>query len=122
MIEAIQEALGLPAEALALTWDSLARIGNLSSASVLHVLEDTLRDRPPRPGSYGVPWRWGRASAPSWCCCEADAMTARTSLVLFTVLVGLVGLERLAELVVSKRNAAWSLARGGVETGQAHYP
>jgi methyltransferase len=40
---------------------------------------------------------------------------------LFTVLVGLVGLERLAELVVSKRNAAWSLARGGVEYGRGHY-
>ena len=43
-----------PGEAVELTWDSLARIGNLSSASVLHVLEDTLRDRPPRPGSYGL--------------------------------------------------------------------
>lgn len=43
------------------------------------------------------------------------------SLTLFTVLVALVGMERLAELVVSKRNAAWSLARGGVETGQRHY-
>jgi methyltransferase len=45
-----------------------------------------------------------------------------TSLVAFTVLVVLVGLERLAELVVSKRNAAWSMARGGVESGFAHYP
>jgi methyltransferase len=45
-----------------------------------------------------------------------------TSLAAFTVLVGLVGIERLAELVVSKRNAAWSLARGGVETGFSHYP
>ncbi len=44
-----------------------------------------------------------------------------TSLAFFTVLVGLVGVERLAELVISKRNAAWSLARGGRETGQAHY-
>ncbi|TDE14258.1 isoprenylcysteine carboxyl methyltransferase family protein [Jiangella asiatica] len=42
--------------------------------------------------------------------------------VLFTVLVGLVGLERLAELIVSKRNAAWSFARGGVEYGRGHYP
>ena len=33
-----------------------------------------------------------------------------------------VGLERLAELVVSKRNAAWSFERGGVETGQGHFP
>ena len=54
VIEALQEALEVPQEALQLTWDSLARIGNLSSASVLHVLEDTLRDRPPRPGSWGI--------------------------------------------------------------------
>lgn len=45
-----------------------------------------------------------------------------TSLVAFTVLVLLVGVERLAELVVSKRNAAWSFERGGVETGFGHYP
>ncbi len=45
-----------------------------------------------------------------------------TSLVAFTVVVALVALERLAELVVSNRNAAWSLARGGRETGQGHYP
>ncbi len=45
-----------------------------------------------------------------------------TSLTVFTVLVVLVGLERLAELVVSKRNAAWSKEQGGVETGFSHYP
>lgn len=45
-----------------------------------------------------------------------------TGLVAFTVLIGLVALERLAELVVSTRNAAWSLERGGRETGQSHYP
>jgi methyltransferase len=44
------------------------------------------------------------------------------SLVAFTILVALVGVERLAELVVSVRNAAWSRERGGVETGQGHYP
>ena len=44
----------MPRAAVQLTWDSLARIGNLSSASVLHVLADTLRERPPRPGSYGI--------------------------------------------------------------------
>ena len=42
--------------------------------------------------------------------------------VWFTLLVAAVGVERLAELVVSKRNAAWSLERGGVETGRGHYP
>lgn len=45
-----------------------------------------------------------------------------TTLVAFTVLVGLVGLERVAELVVSTRNAAWSMERGGVESGRGHYP
>jgi methyltransferase len=33
-----------------------------------------------------------------------------------------VGLERLAELVVSRRNLAWSRARGGIESGAGHYP
>lgn len=45
-----------------------------------------------------------------------------TSLAAFTIVVALVGLERIAELVVSNRNAAWSLERGGRETGQGHYP
>lgn len=54
VIEALQAALEVPREAVALTWESLARVGNLSSASVLHVLEDTLRDRPPPPGSHGM--------------------------------------------------------------------
>ncbi len=54
VLEAVQAALGLDRSALAVTWDSLAAVGNLSSASVLHVLADTLRERPPRPGSYGL--------------------------------------------------------------------
>jgi methyltransferase len=37
-------------------------------------------------------------------------------------LVVLVGVERLAELVVARRNAAWSLAQGGRESGAGHYP
>lgn len=37
-------------------------------------------------------------------------------------LVLLVALERVAELVVSLRNAKWSFARGGVESGRGHYP
>ena len=45
-----------------------------------------------------------------------------TGLAFFTILTALVGLERLAELVVSRRNAAWSLAHGGFETGREHYP
>ncbi len=54
VLEALQATLGLERNALEVTWRSLAQVGNLSSASVLHVLADTLRDRPPRPGSYGL--------------------------------------------------------------------
>lgn len=54
VLEAMQEALEVPREALGVTWRSLDRIGNLSSASVLHVLADTLRDHAPQPGSWGV--------------------------------------------------------------------
>jgi alkylresorcinol/alkylpyrone synthase len=54
VLEALREALGVERDALGVTWDSLRRIGNLSSSSVLHVLADTLAVRPPRPGSYGL--------------------------------------------------------------------
>ena len=54
VIEAIETALALPRSAVQLTWDSLARIGNLSSVSVLQIFEDTLRDRRPAPGSKGI--------------------------------------------------------------------
>lgn len=40
---------------------------------------------------------------------------------LFAVLVLATGGERIVELVVSLRHAAWSFARGGVETGRAHF-
>ena len=40
----------------------------------------------------------------------------------YAALIGLVALERLAELVVSRRNAAWSFARGGQEHGKGHWP
>ena len=43
-------------------------------------------------------------------------------MIWYTLLIVAVGLERLAELVVSKRNAQWSIEHGGVETGQGHYP
>ncbi|WP_168626012.1 3-oxoacyl-[acyl-carrier-protein] synthase III C-terminal domain-containing protein [Cryobacterium sp. BB307] len=40
VLEAFASALELPRERLALSWDSLERVGNLSSSSVLHVLAD----------------------------------------------------------------------------------
>jgi alkylresorcinol/alkylpyrone synthase len=47
VIESIVSSLELPDEALELSWRSLNEVGNLSSASVLHVLRDTIAKRPP---------------------------------------------------------------------------
>jgi alkylresorcinol/alkylpyrone synthase len=57
VLEAMAAALELPEGALELTWRSLAEVGNLSSASVLLVLRDTLAlapERAPRPGSLAM--------------------------------------------------------------------
>lgn len=40
----------------------------------------------------------------------------------YLLLIAAVAAERVAELVVSQRNLAWSRARGGVEFGAGHYP
>ncbi len=53
VIDAITKTLELPPEALELTWRSLSEIANLSSASVLHILRDTIA-KPPPSGSPGL--------------------------------------------------------------------
>lgn len=44
------------------------------------------------------------------------------TLPLYALILGLVVAERIVELVVSRRNAAWSFARGGREHGRGHFP
>jgi len=53
VLQAFETALELPNDALARSWHSLEHVGNLSSASVLHVLADTLTEPPP-PGSKAL--------------------------------------------------------------------
>ncbi|MDP2313362.1 MAG: 3-oxoacyl-[acyl-carrier-protein] synthase III C-terminal domain-containing protein [Pseudomonadota bacterium] len=53
VLEAMESVFPLPPGALARTWTSLREVGNLSSASVLMVLRETLAEPPP-PGSYGL--------------------------------------------------------------------
>ncbi len=53
VLEAMQEALELPETALAGAWRTLREVGNLSSTSVLLVLEEALSSPPP-PGSWGL--------------------------------------------------------------------
>jgi len=54
VLEAMEESLELPEGALEVTWRSLREVGNLSSTSVLLVLEETLEKYQPPPGSYGM--------------------------------------------------------------------
>ncbi|MBA3798775.1 MAG: type III polyketide synthase [Geodermatophilaceae bacterium] len=54
VLSALQRSLALSDDALRHAWDSLASVGNLSSASVLHVLAATLDDPPPVAGAAGV--------------------------------------------------------------------
>jgi alkylresorcinol/alkylpyrone synthase len=55
VIQALEAGLGLSDEALALSWECLAEVGNISSASVLLILDKTMKRLPyAKPGEYGV--------------------------------------------------------------------
>ncbi|BDZ46444.1 type III polyketide synthase [Naasia aerilata] len=54
VLESFARSLDLPDDALALSWESMAAVGNLSSASVLHVLADTLDRTSPQPGDSAL--------------------------------------------------------------------
>jgi len=58
VLEAVRESLGIDNGALDLAWKSLREVGNLSSASVLFVLGDTLA-LAPAPGSRGLLFAMG---------------------------------------------------------------
>jgi alkylresorcinol/alkylpyrone synthase len=54
ILRATQQALGIDQNALAASWYCLRRMGNLSSASVLMVLEETISRRQPAPGTWSI--------------------------------------------------------------------
>jgi len=54
VLEATADSLGLRNGELAASWDCLRRMGNLSSASVLCVLEEVMMHRRPAPGTLGI--------------------------------------------------------------------
>ncbi|WP_328320607.1 isoprenylcysteine carboxyl methyltransferase family protein [Streptomyces sp. NBC_00388] len=43
-------------------------------------------------------------------------------MIWYVLLVAAVAAERIAELVVARRNERWSMARGATVAGQGHYP
>jgi alkylresorcinol/alkylpyrone synthase len=54
VLQATAAALGLENGQLAASWDCLRRVGNLSSASVLVVLEEVMKNQRPAPGTLGL--------------------------------------------------------------------
>ena len=54
VLEATADALDLHDGQLDASWDCLKKVGNLSSASVLVVLEDVMKNRRPEPGTLGM--------------------------------------------------------------------
>ena len=54
VLEAMQDALELPDDALESAWRTLRELGNLSSTSVLLVLQEALEGPTPEPGSFGM--------------------------------------------------------------------
>ena len=54
VLEATEKALHLTKAALSASWDCLRKTGNLSSASVLFVLEEIMKNRRPAPGTLGI--------------------------------------------------------------------
>jgi alkylresorcinol/alkylpyrone synthase len=54
VLEATSAALELPDSALAASWECLRKVGNLSSASVLVVLEEIMSHRRPEPGTLSL--------------------------------------------------------------------
>ena len=59
MIDALQAALGLPDEAVQASRQVLYEHGNMSSASVLFLLDEVLRSSVPRPGDIGLMCSFG---------------------------------------------------------------
>jgi alkylresorcinol/alkylpyrone synthase len=54
ILEATEDALELKNGQLQASWDCLRRTGNLSSASVLVVLEEVMKNRRPEPGTLSI--------------------------------------------------------------------
>lgn len=54
VLDACSDALGLTRENFSPSWDCLRRAGNMSSASVLMVLEDFMQKHRPATGSYSI--------------------------------------------------------------------
>jgi len=70
VLQATASALGLEDGQLSASWDCLRRTGNLSSASVLVVLEVVRNNRRPAPGTLGLLAAMGPGFCSEWVALE----------------------------------------------------
>jgi alkylresorcinol/alkylpyrone synthase len=70
VIEALQRCLELEEHDLRFTWESLRSIGNLSSASILFVLHETIRSGRPGSGTLGLMTAMGPGFCAEMVLCE----------------------------------------------------
>jgi alkylresorcinol/alkylpyrone synthase len=70
VLEANAEALGLTREDFTLSWEALRRAGNLSSASVLMVLNDVMREHRPAKGTRSLLMAMGPGFCSEMCLLE----------------------------------------------------
>ncbi|MBF0287487.1 MAG: type III polyketide synthase [SAR324 cluster bacterium] len=66
VLEALQETLGISAEKLKLSWQTLREMGNMSSTSVLLVLKETMERSNPETGDYGLLMAMGPGFCSEW--------------------------------------------------------
>ncbi len=66
VLEALQDTLGVSAEKLKLSWQTLKEMGNLSSTSVLLVLKETMERFQPKSGEYGLLMAMGPGFCSEW--------------------------------------------------------
>lgn len=54
VLKTVASEFGLTDEQLYLSWQALAKVGNISSATVIYILNQLLTNQHPAPGSYGI--------------------------------------------------------------------
>jgi len=54
VLQAMEQGLGLDSHDLKISWESLKKVGNLSSSSVLMILNEFMAHNQPQAGSYGL--------------------------------------------------------------------
>ena len=81
LLSFMEAELGLTREDTHFSWDVLRRYGNLSSASVLFILQEWMTHREMPSGSYGLLMAFGPGISPRRCsCCNGrDLRVSRTA-------------------------------------------